>query len=40
LPEVDQVYEIGSDYMLALDRDDLGVERVVLHSLAGPINRD
>ena len=36
LPELDQILEFGADYFLALDRDDLGVERVVQYSLASP----
>jgi len=34
LPVVDQVLEFGPGYFLALDRDDLGVERVVMHHIA------
>lgn len=33
LPEVDQVLEFGGDYMLALDRDEFDVERVVRYQL-------
>jgi hypothetical protein len=36
MPSVDQLYEFGDDYVLALARDDDGVERVVLHRLGGP----
>jgi hypothetical protein len=30
-PDVDQVYEIGADYLLALDPDEDDVPRVVMH---------
>ena len=36
MPDVDQVLELGADYMLALDRDEDGVERVVMYGLAPP----
>jgi len=36
MPVVEQVYEIGTDYLLALARDADGLERVVLHRLGGP----
>jgi hypothetical protein len=36
MPDVDQVYEFGADYVLSLDRDANDVERVVLHNLRGP----
>ena len=36
LPELDQILEFGADYLLALDRDDLGVERIVQYSIAAP----
>jgi hypothetical protein len=36
MPNVDQVYEFGADYVLALARDEDGVERLVLHRLGGP----
>ena len=36
LPAFDNLFEIGSDYLLALHRDSLGVERVVLHSVGQP----
>lgn len=32
-------YEFGSDYMLALARDDLGAERVLMYRLLPPDNR-
>lgn len=35
--KVDQVYEFGSDYVLSLNRDSLGVERVQLHKLGKPV---
>lgn len=33
LPDAAEFYEFGSDYILALDRDDLGVERVLKYSI-------
>ena len=36
LPERDQVLEFASDYLLALDRDALGVERVLEYEIAPP----
>ena len=38
-PAFDNVYEFGADYMIALERDSLGVERVVRHRLSGPAAR-
>ena len=36
LPEAEEFYEFGADYILALDEDDLGIERVVMYSLTSP----
>lgn len=36
LPDYDEVLEFGPDYVLAKSRDDLGVERVVMHRLGAP----
>ncbi len=36
MPGFDNLFEIGSDYLLALDPDSLGVERVVLHAISKP----
>jgi hypothetical protein len=36
MPDVDQILEVGADYVLALDRDDDGVERVHMYALDAP----
>jgi hypothetical protein len=36
VPEVDRLLEFGRDYVIALDRDDMGVERVVRYTLSAP----
>ena len=38
-PAFDSVYEFGQDHLIALERDSLGVERVVSHRLPGPAAR-
>ena len=35
-PAFDEVYELRTDYLIALDRDSLDVERVIPHKLSGP----
>lgn len=37
MPELDDVLDVGSDYFLALDRTDLGIERVVRYSIGQPV---
>lgn len=39
-PALSEFLEFGSDYLLALDRDSLGVERVVQYSIAAPVQKD
>ncbi len=36
LPDYDEILEFGADYLLAKSRDNLGVERVVMHRLRAP----
>ncbi|MEX2285380.1 MAG: hypothetical protein WEE89_23040 [Gemmatimonadota bacterium] len=36
IPAFENLFEIGADYLLALTRDEAGVERVVQHSLGRP----
>lgn len=36
LPDLSELYELGADYVLGLQRDDLGIERVVKHSIGIP----
>jgi hypothetical protein len=38
-PAFDNVYEFGMDYLMALERDSLDVERVVSYRLSGPAAR-
>jgi hypothetical protein len=40
LPDVSETLEFGSDYLLALDRDDIGIERVLKYSLTPPARSD
>ncbi len=36
-PAFDNIFELGSNYMLALHRDSLGIERVLQYQVTGPI---
>lgn len=36
MPAFDNIFEFGKDYLIALDRDSLGVERVLQYPIAGP----
>ena len=38
MPSFADVFEVGKDYLIALDRDSLGVERVLQFPIAGPVD--
>jgi hypothetical protein len=37
MPDLDEILEVGADYFLALQRTDLGIERVVQYSVGAPV---